>query len=180
MYFYTIKMPMKNYYEILEVNTNASQEVIEKAYKVLSKKYHPDTWPSNKAYWAEDRFKEIAEAYYILSNTDLRRDYDIKIGVNNSFETKYNALYDENEKLKSEINNIKTNNNFKNNSSKNNVQSYFKKYTRNLTSLIKNEINVSPEERSNNLKALILTIIIISILVFIFWKVPFLHNFLFP
>ena len=171
---------MKNYYEILEVNTNASPEVIEKSYKVLAKKYHPAAWPSHKSYWAEDRFKEIAEAYYILSNTDLRRDYDIKIGVNNSFETKYNALYNENEKLKSEINNMKINNNSKNINNKNNVQSYFKKYTRNLTSLIKNEINVPPEERATNFKALILTIIIISILVFIFWKVPFLHNFIFP
>ena len=59
-------------------------------------------------------------------------------------------------------------------------ESYFKRYTSNLTSLIKNEIQVSPEERSRNLKALILTIIIISILVFIFWKVPFLNKLIFP
>jgi len=59
-------------------------------------------------------------------------------------------------------------------------ESYFKRYTSNLASLIKNEIQVSPEERSRNLKALILTVIIVSILVFIFWKVPFLNKLIFP
>ena len=43
---------MKNYYEILEVSENASSEVIERAYKVLAKKYHPDTWPRDKLYFA--------------------------------------------------------------------------------------------------------------------------------
>ena len=68
---------MKNYYEILEVSENASYEVIEKAYKVLAKKYHPDAWPNNQSYWAEDRFKEITEAYQTLSNDKLRKEYDI-------------------------------------------------------------------------------------------------------
>lgn len=67
-----------------------------------------------------------------------------------------------------------------NNNQSNEKPSYFKKYTSNFASLVKNEIQVSPEERSRNLKAFILTIIIISILIFIFWKVPFLHNLVFP
>ena len=86
LYFYTITTLMKNYYQILEVNENASYEVIEKAYRVLAKKYHPDTWPSHQSYWAEDRFKEITEAYHTLSNAELRKAYDLKIGINNSFE----------------------------------------------------------------------------------------------
>lgn len=74
----------------------------------------------------------------------------------------------------------KNDTNSKETNNSNSFQSYFQKYTANFSSLIKNEIKVSPEERYRNLKALILTIIIISILLFIFWKVPFLHNWLFP
>ena len=66
---------MKNYYEILEVSENASDEIIDRAYRVLAKKYHPDTWPSSKSYWAENKFKEITEAYQILSNPALRKKY---------------------------------------------------------------------------------------------------------
>ena len=40
---------MKNYYEILEVSENASDEIIDRAYRVLAKKYHPDPWPSSKS-----------------------------------------------------------------------------------------------------------------------------------
>lgn len=174
---------MKNYYQILEINENASPEIIEKAYRTLAKKYHPDIWPSNQSYWAEDKFKEITEAYQVLSNSSLKRDYDMKIGIHNTIESKYNNLYNEHEMLKQEVNSMKINNKSNEYIENNNLDhnpSYFKRYSSNLSSLIKNEIQVSPEERKKNLKALILTIIIISILVFIFWKVPFLHNFLFP
>ena len=60
---------MKNYYEILEVNQKASSEVIEKAYKVLVKKYHPDLYNGEKREYAEQKSKEINEAYRILSDT---------------------------------------------------------------------------------------------------------------
>ena len=67
---------MKNYYEILEVSPNASQEVIEKAYKALVKKYHPDLQPTNKKQDSEAKIKEINEAYDILSNIDKKTKYD--------------------------------------------------------------------------------------------------------
>ena len=178
---------MKNYYEILEVNENASLEVIEKAYKTLAKKYHPDGWPSDKAYWAEDRFKEVTEAYQILSDENLRKDYDIRIGINTNIESKYNNLYEEHEKLKQEINSMKIKNKSKDYSSdnknkieKNTPITYFNRYTSTLKSLIQDEVRKPEEERSRDLKALIITIIIITILVFVFWKVPFLHNIIFP
>ena len=167
---------MKNYYEILEVNENASLEIIEKAYRILAKKYHPDIWPSDKAYWAEDRFKEITEAYQTLSNPELRKEYDMKIGINNSFEDKFNALYKEHENLKMEMDSMK----IRNKSNTNNSQGYFKRYTSVIKSLIHDETHKSSEERSRDLKALILTIIIVAFLIFIAWKVPFLHNLIFP
>ena len=68
---------MKSFYEILEINENASQEIVEKAYKVLVKKYHPDlqTDPSKKQE-CEVKIKEINEAYETLSNDELRTQYD--------------------------------------------------------------------------------------------------------
>ena len=54
---------MKNYYEILGINENSSQDEIKKAYRKLSKKYHPDVNPQG-----EEKFKEISEAYEHLGD----------------------------------------------------------------------------------------------------------------
>ena len=71
---------MKNYYEILQVNENASQEIIEKAYKVLAKKYHPDLQNDmKKKELSEDKLKQINEAYDILSDSFLRGKYDTEL-----------------------------------------------------------------------------------------------------
>ena len=70
---------MKNYYEILEVNKKASKEVIEKAYKVLVKKYHPDLYTGEKKRYAEKKIKEINEAYNVLSDSFLREQYNSEI-----------------------------------------------------------------------------------------------------
>lgn len=67
----------KNYYDLLQVNKNASPEIIEKAYKVLAKKYHPDLQPETNKKEAENILKEINEAYEILSNPERRKAYDI-------------------------------------------------------------------------------------------------------
>lgn len=66
---------MSNYYEILEVSEKASKEVIEKAYKALAKKYHPDLNPDNKKE-AEQKIKEINEAYEVLIDEHRRSNYD--------------------------------------------------------------------------------------------------------
>ena len=75
---------MKNYYEILQVSHNASKEVIEKAYKVLAKKYHPDLQTTyNAKTYAEQRLKEINEAYNVLSDDFLREQYDSELAKEN-------------------------------------------------------------------------------------------------
>ena len=61
------------YYAILELNNNASDEDVKKAYKQLAIKHHPDKNPTTKEI-AEEKFKEISEAYEILSNKDKYRD----------------------------------------------------------------------------------------------------------
>lgn len=70
---------MKNYYEILEVNENASKEVIDKAYKVLAKKYHPDLQEEKNKKAAEEKIKSLNEAYEVLSNPEKRKKYDDKL-----------------------------------------------------------------------------------------------------
>lgn len=66
----------KNYYDILQINQNASPEIIEKAYKTLAKKYHPDLQEESNKKEAEEILKEINEAYEILSNPEKKALYD--------------------------------------------------------------------------------------------------------
>ncbi len=66
-------MAKRDYYEVLGVSKGASDDEIKKAYRKLSKQYHPDI---NKAADAEDKFKEISEAYEVLSDSQRRAAYD--------------------------------------------------------------------------------------------------------
>lgn len=67
-------MDKRDYYEIIGVSKNASDNEIKKAYRKLAMKYHPDKNPDDNV--AEDKFKEAAEAYEVLSNSEKRAKYD--------------------------------------------------------------------------------------------------------
>ena len=67
-------MSKRDYYEVLGVTKTASKDEIKSAYRKIAMKYHPDRNPDNKE--AEDKFKEAAEAYEVLSDDDKRAKYD--------------------------------------------------------------------------------------------------------
>ncbi len=67
-------MAKRDYYDVLGVSRNASKDEIKKAYRKLAMQYHPDRNPGDKS--AEDKFKEAAEAYEILSHDDKKNNYD--------------------------------------------------------------------------------------------------------
>jgi curved DNA-binding protein CbpA len=68
-------MSLKNYYRILGVNRNASAQDIKKAFRQLALRYHPDRNPDNMKQ-AEEKFKEINEAYEVLGDEQKKRQYD--------------------------------------------------------------------------------------------------------
>lgn len=96
-----------NYYKILEVDKNASPEVLEKAYKTLVKKYHPDLQESSMKKEAEEKIKLINEAYEMLSNPISRAKYDESLNEDEISKEDYNKLSQENQKLYNEINSLK-------------------------------------------------------------------------
>ncbi len=65
----------KDYYHILGVSQNASQEQIKKAYRKLAMQYHPDRNPGKEP-WANEKFKEINEAFGVLGDPQKRQQYD--------------------------------------------------------------------------------------------------------
>jgi curved DNA-binding protein len=66
---------MKDYYKVLGVNENAGEKEIKHAFRRLAFQYHPDRNPG-KEHWAEEKFKEINEAYAVLSDPTRRREYN--------------------------------------------------------------------------------------------------------
>ena len=83
-------MAIKNFYALLGVSSTASQEEIKLAYRKLAKRFHPDRNPGDKQ--NEERFKEISEAYNVLSDEENKKKYDLKFHYtsNSRSEKKYN------------------------------------------------------------------------------------------
>lgn len=142
----------ENYYEILEVNKNASPEIIEKAYKTLVKKYHPDLQEDNMKKIYEEKIKKINEAYDILSNSEKRKNYDLNLNNTIISSDDYNNLINENINLKKEINYLKNNlndiqkninNNYNNSNNKNNYNNTEHMNNNSYNNYNKNQENIN-------------------------------------
>ena len=119
---------MKNYYEELEVSNKASKEVIEKAYKVLAKKYHPDTNTDENKAQAEEKFKKLNEAYEVLSDAQKRSQYDLEL----KNQEEPSVSYDEYLKILNDNNILKQKlQNAANSSSNYNNARYYNAYNKN-------------------------------------------------
>lgn len=94
---------MKNYYEILEVDRKASPEVIDKAYRTLVKKYHPDLQNENNKNLYAEKMKEINEAYDVLSNDYKKTTYDEQLESSLVSKTEYEKVIKENSELKHQL-----------------------------------------------------------------------------
>ena len=183
----------KNYYDILEVNKNASPEIIEKAYKTLVKKYHPDLQNNNLKAEYEEKIKLINEAFEVLSNSEKRKNYDLNLKQNEVSIEDYNNLINENLKLKNEINYLKNNLiNYKNNIN-NNLNNKINENL-NYNDINKNNLNNNKNINNNysenirqkyninsileNVFALFLTVFIFIFIFFILFCIPYTRNFL--
>ena len=146
---------MKNYYEILEVDKKASPEIIEKAYKVLAKKYHPDLQEDENIKKAEEMMKSINEAYSVLSDEFKRRTYDEQIQENMVQEAEYIKVVEENQELRNRLQNMRIQNytNVKTNVSANNYKAEDKGTISNIGRImyenIAREYNAHAQEMEN-------------------------------
>lgn len=156
----------KNYYQILQVDSNASSEIIDKAYKTLIKKYHPDLQTEENKVYATEMIKKLNEAYEVLSNDEKRRLYDINLNKNNISIEEYNNLYNQNIELKNQLNNNmnKQENIVVNNNYKENYNNYKQQYSQK-----------TPHEKFLDVLAMFITIIIVLLL----FKIPFIKHLFF-
>lgn len=191
---------MKNYFEILEVDVHASSEVIDKAFKVLAKKYHPDTQDDSKKAWAEEQFKLLNEAYEVLSDEIKKDEYTKELEFDKN--SRIDALMLKNADLEIQIEDLQMQLEALKHSSSNSStfhssdyqkqkqsqpqaeiyeQSYIQQpqYTVNKQEPVYYESYYHPiKSRLKNLLALCITIIIIIFIGFLIWKIPYTHKLL--
>lgn len=173
---------MKNYYELLEVNPRASREIIEKAYKILAKKCHPDLYVGEERIYAEKKLRDLNEAYHVLSDDFLREQYDIElekeINARNRVEQKQVKNYNNSKKIENaekhekpesqEINNHKVGSFM---AIVDIVREIFKKRKHNKT--VKTE-----ESKKRDLMAAGITAVIVIVLGIILWFIPATNGFM--
>ena len=167
---------MKNYYEMLEIDKNASDEIIKVAYKALVKKYHPDLKEGASKINAEEKIKQINEAYDILSNPEKKSEYDQNMINEDISKEQYEMLLNENINLKKELfyfkNLNKNSNSFNSNYYNQNNSNIYHNNTQNYN--INNNIERKMfKEIVNTFISIIITLFIIIIV----YHIPFVKQY---
>lgn len=192
-------MAKKTLYEMLEVSENASPEVIEKAYKILVKKYHPDLQPANEKANAETKMKEINEAYSVLSDEQKRADYDndLKAKREQAKMQEKQAIYNQATTQRTQsYNQANTSNNGQNydydrkeyeQRLKKEEAAQRKKMQENLNKEYENAYNnylrslgykVKTKWTKEKVRDLLITIAVIIVIAYLLWIIPPTHNWL--
>lgn len=199
---------MENYYDILEVSPKASKEIIDKAYKTLAKKYHPDANSEDKKEWAEEKFKKINEAYEVISDEEKRAEYDRKLEIekqqylseSEDLKLRYQKLYEQNQILKNELANLRAipqNNNYEPNNNReeaiyNNMQEQInQRVTQSVNRAYRDAYiqrmrdygyrvyhKKTLKQRIKDLFAILLVIIVLSVIFFILWHIPAVREYI--
>lgn len=169
---------MKNYYELLEVNPKASKEIIEKAYRVLVKKYHPDLYQGDEKLIAQKKVQELNEAYHVLSDNFLREQYDIEL--EREKENRYNNVSYENSRRK---NNVRQENNVAENNETQGKQHQvgtFMSLVDLSKSIFKNRTKRTEKRKlqKEDKMAAAITFVIVVILGIILWFIPATNGFI--
>ena len=180
----------KNYYEILEVDKNASQEIIDKAYKTLAKKYHPDLQDDTNKKESEELFKQINEAYETLSDPNSRHLYDEKLNSTLISLEQYDKLYKQNQLLKKQVTELQSylnqlNTYITNNANQNHhtiSEETYQKENNSYSNQYSQDFDDDPytvEYRKSFRDYLkgFLSILIVIFILFILWHIPFIHNY---
>ena len=169
-------MENKTYYDWLEVSTKASPEVIEKAYKALVKKYHPDL-QQEKSNNAEEIIKKINEAYSVLSDKTKREEYDAVL-----LAKEHIIKQQESQAETSSYNNAEQQPNY-------NAQEYNDEYERQVEAArqqayhdayiqdMKNRgYKIRYKKSFKDYFKIVIKFIIILIIIWIIWQIPFVRN----
>jgi len=187
----------ENYYEKLQINEKASPEIIKKVYNVFVKKYHPDLWPEDKKAWAEEEMKKINEAYETLINEEKRKAYDEEL-ASLKRSTVSNQQYEYNENI---VNEESVNNTYAYTQNEQSQDEFVQEdeYTQEIQQRIEQEFREKAEREyneayNNYLRSLgykikykrtfreylngVLAILIMIIISFILWKIPFTNRYL--
>lgn len=195
----------KNYYEILEIDKKASPEIVEKAYKILVKKYHPDLQKGEQKQKCEEKLKIINEAYEIISNPEKRAKYNIEIEKEQY--TKEDDFYSNTQYPPEDNYNSYQNNTQQNSESYKQPQQNYQnldelvkqarrqaEYERQYNQQINRAVNqayhdayiqdlknrgykIKYKKTFKNYLNGFLSLLIFALLVFIIWQIPFVKNF---
>lgn len=155
-------------YEILEVSEKASDEIIEKAYKVLAKKYHPDLQTPENKKSAEEKMKQLNDAYTTLSDKNKRAEYDTGLKRIREQEEirKQNAIVNQSNNVQTRI--VYTTN--PNTQAQNNNIRYTNQY--NYSEIRRQYEKEKFKAKLINIRDICIAIIIILIIIGILWLIP--------